>query len=67
MCLALAGGTGLSPAVSQEKPAASTISDPRVQPLIGTWEGRVNFAKSESARAASRDDQRFSIALITAV
>jgi len=48
VCLALAGGAGLSPAVSQEKPAAITTIDPRVQPLIGTWEGRVKFAKSKS-------------------
>jgi hypothetical protein len=46
--LALAGAAGLSPAVSQDKPAASTTIDPRVQPLIGTWEGRVKFAKSKS-------------------
>src|SRR5688500_13848606 len=48
VCLALGGGAGLSPAVSQEKPATSTTIDPRVQPLIGTWEGRVKFAKSRS-------------------
>jgi hypothetical protein len=48
LCLALAGGAGLSPAVGQEKPAAGTAIDPRVQPLIGTWQGRVKFAKSRS-------------------
>jgi hypothetical protein len=34
-------------AVGQEKPAASDALDPRLKPLIGTWEGRVRFQSSK--------------------
>jgi hypothetical protein len=48
LCFCLSGWAGVSPAVSQEKPAESRAVDPRFQPLIGTWEGGIKFAKSKS-------------------
>jgi hypothetical protein len=41
---------GLPPyaAASEDKLAEKTAVDPRLQPLIGTWEGRVRFAASKS-------------------
>jgi hypothetical protein len=34
------------PALGQDKPAQSGALDPRLKPLVGTWEGRVEFRQS---------------------
>ena len=34
------------PAVGQDKPAESGALDPRLKPLVGTWEGRVELKQS---------------------
>jgi hypothetical protein len=34
------------PAIGQDKPVESGVLDPRLRPLVGTWEGRVELKQS---------------------
>jgi hypothetical protein len=48
MWLVLLAWADVSPVMSQDKPSASKALDPRLESLIGTWEGRVRLATSKS-------------------
>jgi len=46
LVLGLTAWVAIPVAVSQDKPAESGALDPRLKPLIGTWEGRVQLQQS---------------------
>jgi hypothetical protein len=50
LALGLTAWVAIPLAVGQDKPAEAGALDPKLKPLIGTWEGRVQFQ-------SSRDEQ----------
>jgi hypothetical protein len=46
--LCFVASASMPAAVGQEKAAESSVLDPRLKPLIGTWEGRVRWANSRA-------------------
>jgi hypothetical protein len=48
VCLGLTAWVVVPSAVGQEESVERKVLDPRFQPLVGTWEGRVQFRSSET-------------------